>query len=241
MCFRRCEMDVFGMNKLLVRLQFMLQSLPRAEKAVAEYMAAHVAQMSDMTLSMLSDETSVSEATILRFCRRLGYSSYIQLRQAFAFAANEDHPDSPEPISVADAMPAITAKLIQSVNRSMEDMNAFISGDYDRVLAAILGARSIYLFASGDAVTSCQYACTKFNRVGLSAFVCADVFYQYETAMRLNESDVAIALSNSGRSTNVVNAMKIAHEQGAFTCCITQGGRSPLTKYCDISLYSSSV
>ena len=45
------------MNKLLVRLQFMLQSLPRAEKAVAEYMAAHVAQMSDMTLSMLSDET----------------------------------------------------------------------------------------------------------------------------------------------------------------------------------------
>lgn len=131
MCFRRCEMDVFGMNKLLVRLQFMLQSLPRAEKAVAEYMAAHVAQMSDMTLSMLSDETSVSEATILRFCRRLGYSSYIQLRQAFAFAANEDHPDSPEPISVADAMPAITAKLIQSVNRSLEDMNAFISGDYD--------------------------------------------------------------------------------------------------------------
>lgn len=45
-------------------------------------------------------------------------------------------------------MPAITAKLIQSVNRSLEDMNAFISGDYDRVLAAILGARSIYLFAS---------------------------------------------------------------------------------------------
>ena len=77
-----------------------------------------------------------------------------------------DHPDSPEPISVADAMPAITAKLIQSVNRSLEDMNAFISGDYDRVLAAILGARSIYLFASGDAVTSCQYACTKFNRIG---------------------------------------------------------------------------
>lgn len=70
MRFRRCEMDVFGMNKLLVRLQFMLQSLPRAEKAVAEYMAAHVAQMSDMTLSMLSDETSVSEATILRFCRQ---------------------------------------------------------------------------------------------------------------------------------------------------------------------------
>ena len=73
-------------------------------------------------------------------------------------------------------------------------------------------------------MTSCQYACTKFNRVGLSAFVCADVFYQYETAMRLNESDVAIALSNSGRSTNVVNAMKIAHEQGGLYLLYHAGG-----------------
>ena len=39
----------------------------------------------------------------------------------------------------------------------------------------------------------------------------------------------------------MVNAVKIAKDQGAFTCCITQGGRSPLTKYCDVSLYSSSI
>lgn len=128
MHFQHCETDVYGMNKLLVRLQFMVQSLPRAEKAVAEYMISHVSQMSDMTLSMLSDETSVSEATILRFCRRLGYGSYIQLRQAFAFAANEDRPDSLDPITTSDAMPAITSKVIQSVTRSLENMSAFISG-----------------------------------------------------------------------------------------------------------------
>lgn len=58
---------------------------------------------------------------------------------------------------------------------------------------------------------------------GLLAHVCADVFYQYETAMRLNESDVAIALSNSGRSTNVVNAMKIAHEQGPLPVVSRRG------------------
>ena len=241
MHFHTSETDVYGMNKLLVRLQFMLQNLPRAEKAVAEYMSSHVAQMSDMTLSMLSDEISVSEATILRFCRRMGYSSYIQLRQAFAFAANEDHPDSPEPINLADTMPAITGKIIQSVDRSLEDMNAFISSDYDRVLSAILGATGVYLFASGDAVISCQYARVKFSRIGIPTHVCSDIFYQYETAMRLSDKDVAIALSSSGRSTNVVNAMKMAREQGAFTCCITQNGRSPLTKYCDISLYSSAV
>lgn len=241
MHFQHCETDVYGMNKLLVRLQFMVQSLPRAEKAVAEYMISHVSQMSDMTLSMLSDETSVSEATILRFCRRLGYGSYIQLRQAFAFAANEDRPDSLEPVTTADAMPVITSKVIQSITRSLENMSAFISGDYDRVLNHILAADGLYFIASGDPTITAQFACTKFRRLGFAAYVCCDVFYQYETAMRLTEKDVVIAISNSGRSTNVVNAVKIAKDQGAFTCCITQGGRSPLTKYCDVSLYSSSI
>lgn len=229
------------MNKLLVRLQFMLASLPRAEKTVAEYMFTHVSQMSDMTLCMLADETSISEATILRLCKRLGYSSYIQLRQAFAFAANEDQPDSPELISPSDEIPTICTKLIQSVNHSLENMKAFINKDYDRVLNAILNASGVYFFASGDAVTSCQFACTKFKRVGVPTFVCEDVFYQYETAMRLTEKDVAIAISNSGRSANVVNSIKLAKEQNAFICCITQSGRSPITKYCDACLYSSSV
>ncbi|NLB89931.1 MAG: MurR/RpiR family transcriptional regulator [Clostridiales bacterium] len=228
-------------NNLLVRLKFMLPALPRAEKAVAEYMAANVSQMSDMTLFMLSEETSVSEATILRLCKRLGYSSYIQLRQAFALAANEDEPDSPELISSSDEMPEISNKLIQSVNRSLENTKAFINSDYDRVLNAILKAQGIYFFVSGDATITCQYATAKFNRVGIPSFVCNDIFYQYETAMRLTEKDVAFAVSNSGRSTNVVNSMKTAKEQNAFTCCITQGGRSPLTKYCDVSLYASAV
>ena len=138
-------------------------------------------------------------------------------------------------------MPTICSKLIQGVNRSLESMKAFINSDYDQVLNAILGASGVYFFASGDAVISCQFACTKFMRVGIPAFVCSDVFYQYETAMRLTEKDVAIAITNSGRSANVVNAIKMAKEQNAFTCCITQGGRSPITRYCDICLYSSSI
>lgn len=208
---------------------------------MAEYMSTHVAQMSDMTLSTLSDETSVSEATILRLCRRLGYSSYIQLRQAFAFAANEEHPKAPETISFSDQMPVAFRKLTYSLNRSLEDTMAFVSDDYVTVLNAILNSSCIYLFASGDAAFISQYACMKFRRLGFQCVMCSDVFYQYETAMRLTEKDVAIAISNSGRSANVVNAMKIARSQNSFTCCITQGNRTPLTKCCDVCLYYSAI
>jgi len=232
---------VFRLNKLLIRLQFLLPSLPRAEKTVAEYMSSHISQMSDMTLAMLADETSVSEATILRLCRRLGYRSYIQLRQAFAFAANEDEHDSPELVNAADNVPAIYSKLTQSVNRFLEATRVFVSKDYDRVLDAILAADSVYFFATGDALASCSFASAKLSRLGIRASVCSDVVYQYETAMRLGENDVAFAITSSGRSSNVVNSMKLAKGQNAFTCCITQNSKSPLIKYCDVHMFISNV
>lgn len=229
------------MNALTVKLQFLIPTLPRAEKNVASYMLDNIQSISDMTLNMLADETSVSDATILRLCRRMGFNNFIQLRQAFACAAIEDPVESPEAISHTDTMTEICNKVIHSITQSLENTKVFFSQEYDRALDAILKARSVYFFATGDALSTCAWACAKFNRVGIPATVCTDVVYSYETALRLTRDDVAIAISNSGRSSNVVRALKLAKEHNAFTICITQAGKSPLQKHSDISLFTAAV
>lgn len=229
------------MNSLTVKLEYLIPTLPRAEKNVAKYMLANIQLISDMTLNLLADETGVSDATILRLCRRMGFSNFIQLRQAFALAAIADPVETPEAISPDDTMVEICNKTIHSIVQSLENTKVFFSAEYDRALEAILGARSVYFFATGDALSVCAWASAKFNRVGIQAAVCADVVYQYETALRLSPGDVAIAISNSGRSLNVVRSQKLAKEQGAFTICITQAGKSPLQKHSDISLFTAAV
>ena len=109
------------------------------------------------------------------------------------------------------------------------------------MLDAILAAPNVYFFAAGDALVSCSFASAKFSRLGIRTVVCSDVVYQYETAMRLGENDVAFAITSSGRSANVVNAMKLAKSQNAFTCCITQNSKSPLIKYCDVHMFISNI
>ncbi len=116
-----------------------------------------------------------------------------------------------------------------------------MTSDYEKVLDAILTANSVCFFATGDAVASCYFASSKFARLGVRTMVCSDVVYQYETAMRLTEKDVAFAITSSGRSSNVVNAMKLSKNQNAFTCCITQSIKSPLLKYCDVQMFISNV
>ena len=53
--------------------------------------------------------------------------------------------------------------------------------------------------------------------------------------------DVAIFVSNSGRSSNVVTAAKLAKQNGCTTISITQSARSPLGKYIDIPIYMSAL
>lgn len=230
------------MNKTQVKLQFLLPSLPRAEKKLAEYMQKNMGQIADMTLAVLSQETGVSEATVLRLCKRLGFTNFIQLRQAFALASiEEEDAELPEIVTEQDNMKAICSKTIQGIIRTLENTQLLMTDEYEIALQKILNAKNIYLFAAGDALSSCNYAHAKFSRLGLHTVVCSDVVYQYETALRMTKEDVAIAISSSGRSQNVVNSVKLAKEQGGFVICITQTGRSPLVKYSDISLFISSI
>lgn len=229
------------MNALTVKLQFLIPTLPRAEKDVAQYMLANIGLVSDMTLNMLADETAVSDATILRLCRRMGFANFIQLRQAFALAAIEDPVETPEAIGRNDSMAEICNKVIHSIAQSLENTKVFFTDEYDRALAAILKAKAVYFFATGDALATCFWASAKFNRVGVPATVCSDVVYQYETALRLTPEDVAIGISNSGRSSNIVRSLKLAKENDAFTIAVTQAGKSPLLKHCDIGLFTAAV
>ena len=232
------------MNEIKIKLQFFIPSLHRAEKIVAKYMLSHSEQISDMTIAMLSEESKASEATISRFCKRLGYHSFVQLKQDFAkseIGAEEEHEHNPKPVTSSDSLVDIFDKVVQGINRSLSNTRTFFTEDYDRALEAIIGARAVYFFATGDAQANCQLASFKFNRVGIPTYVYTDVIFQYETAMRLTKEDVVIAISSSGRSMNVVKATRLAHEKGALTISITQTGNVPLTKCSDINIFISVV
>ena len=118
---------VIQMNEIKIKLQFLIPSLPRAEKIVAEYMLSHAEQISDMTIAMLSEESKASEATISRFCKRLGYSSFVQLKQDFAkseIEAEDEH--NPKPVSANDSLVDIFDKVVQGILRSLNNTRTFL-------------------------------------------------------------------------------------------------------------------
>jgi DNA-binding MurR/RpiR family transcriptional regulator len=228
------------MNEVLVKIKFLLPTLPKAEKIAADYILNSQDEFRSMTLSLLSQESKSSEASIIRLSKRLGYEGFSSLKLAYLEAMIDDSKAITSEISIKDSMSDIYKKVIQSNIETYENTLALISESFDQALNSLLKARSIHFFGVGDAFAAGQLAYMKFSRIGLNGSANSDVMLQLITASNLAEGDIAFAISYSGASITTVKAMKIAKESGATTICITKVNKSPLLKYTDINLFIST-
>ena len=105
---------------------------------------------------------------------------------------------------------------------------------------AILSAKKVVLFGLGNSASIALDAQHKLMRAGINAVAYSDNHMQSISASHLCEGDVAIGISHSGSSRDIVEALQIAREKGATTISITNKGRSPITKQSDIVLNTAS-
>lgn len=227
------------MNELLVRIRFLSASLPRAEKAFAQALLENPDAITHLTLAEIAAETGSSEASIIRFCKRMNYHGYSALKQAFIAAIAEGSEAHEEEIEASDEIDEILRKVFQSNVQTMQNTMVLANEGYKDALNAIVSGKSIHFFGVGDAYAACQFAFMKFSRLGVLSSAYSDVMLQLTTADNLGPGDVALAVSYEGRSRNIVQAMKIAKMRGATTISITKMNKSPLLKYTDISLFIS--
>lgn len=224
------------MNEVVVRIKFLMPSLPKIEKRVAQAILDHPEGIVDMTLAELARETNSSDASIIRFCRRLGLNGYTELKNQiqFDYTAN-DYVE--EKIEFNDSMTEILKKVFQSNVKALEDTLVLASDEYEKALDVLLNANSISFFGVGDASAVCQLAHMKFGKLGYRTSCHTDNVFQLMQAGNLGPGDVAFAVSYEGRSKNIVESMRVAKERGATTIALTKMNKSPLLRVSDIKLF----
>ena len=225
------------MNELLVKINFLIPMLPRAEKCFAQALVENPEAISHMTLAEIAKESNSSDASIIRFCKRLGYHGYLELKAAVASALSQEKTVFDGNVSSADTIEDIMKKVFQSNVQTLQNTMVMADENYQKAVDALVNAKSIQFFGVGDAYAACQFTFMKFCRLGVISSAQSDVMMQFTVANNLGPGDVALAVSYEGRSRNVVQAMSIAKKRGATTICITKMSKSPLLKYTDIPLY----
>lgn len=223
---------------LLVRIRAELPFLRPAEQRVAVAVLEDPAGVAQRSIGALAAHCDTSSATVLRFCRAIGYGHYPDLRLDLARETGREAAGSgPGPLPTGDISPTdtlaqIVAKIAWSDARAIEDTAATLDvATLDRAIDAVTRARRVEIYGIGASGFVGQDLHQKLHRIGLPSSVWPDPHAALTSAALLGPGDVAIAISHTGTTIDTIEALRVAEAGGATTIAITNFGESPLAAH----------
>jgi RpiR family carbohydrate utilization transcriptional regulator len=230
-----------GDENILLTIRGLLPSLTTGEKKIGDYVLRHPDEVVKLSITELAEACDVSDATIFRFCRKVGTEGYQDFKIALAKESV-----SPDSLVYADVIPedsllTMAEKIVEANVKALRDTLKVLEVEaLDRALNAILAANRVEIYAVGGSGVAARELQFKLMQLGINANAFIDSQMQFISASLLTDRDVGIAVSHSGTKRHTVGALKLAKASGATTICITSHPASPIAEVADIKLCTSA-
>lgn len=212
-------------------IQSFYPSLSKGEKKIADYVIAEKDQIIYQTLQEISKCIGVGEATIVRFCHKIGFEGF----HDFKLSVAKEIPNSTteEGVHYVDY---ITMNLQNAITSTKQILNK------EKIEAAadlILSAKRVFFYGVGTSSNAALDMQSRLLRYGKTSTVVSDAHFQAMTSSVLGEEDLVIAFSLSGYTQDIVESLSIAKENGVKIITITNHTLSPAAELADVVLLSA--
>ena len=217
--------------------------LTSAEKKVADYAVIHQQQTQFMSISELAEEAGVAEATISRFCKRLGYKGYsaFKLAIANATAGRLDRGDAEGAELESDSLEGMCRMVYRSDAEALVQTMELIQPDAVRRAAdMIISAGRVLCMGQGGSMILAQECAHLFSTIQMNFVAVMDSHLQAIAAAQLTPGDLVIYFSYSGSTKELIRNLEIIRERKARSILVTRFPKSPGAAYADIVLQCGS-
>ena len=221
---------------LLAQVEASRERLSKAEQQVADYVLAHPHDIMHQSIAVLAGSIGVSQPTVARFCLALGFTGFkefkLRLIQSLAGGVPFVHRD----VGVSDPASALVAKVLdRTITALMRVRGELDPTALDRAIQLLVNARKIEFYGSGNSGIIATDAQHKFFRLGVPTVAYADAHIHGMAAALLQPGDVVVAISNTGRTRDMLHSVESARQAGANVVAITASG-SPLAQLSTVAL-----
>lgn len=228
------------MESLIHKIRFCYNELGPGEKKIAEYILQNTQSILTVSINELADACGCGAATVVRFSRRLGFDGYQGLKLGLAGELNSASSISSE-IEKGDSCFDIFRKRINDISVTLWNTESVLDAkNLDIAADKIMNAQRVVIYGLGNSAAIAQDAAHKFLRLGLNAQACCDNHMQAIIASHLDRNSVAIGISHSGASKDIIDALRLSKIGNAYTICITNYSDSPLVESADLSLFTKA-
>ena len=227
----------FQQTTCLPLLRSSYNGLTKSEQKLADYILKNPADVMHMTMSELADATSSADATVFRFCQKLGFSGFQGLKQALAGDLFSPAESLSQEVGPEDTPQEITRKVFQDMIDALQTTGKML--DYralEQAMEIISRANRVDAYGYGGSGVVAQDIAHRFMRFGMDVHAYSDPHLQIASASLLKPEDVVIAISHTGASIDLLKVLEMARSRGSKIILITSYLKSPATKLADVVL-----
>lgn len=199
----------------------------KSNRRLAEVVLDDIDFASRASIADLAERAGVSEPTVTRFCRTLGYEGVRDLKRTLAQILALGGPYLyPEPLDRSERDARIVAAIADGVERSIALVQDTVDmKEVDVIVPRIAAAREVVVFGSGGVSSlGAVELQNRLFRLGVPVVSYTDGQLQRMAAAVCRDDTVAVAISVSGEAASLVESLSVARQYGALTVAITPPG-----------------
>ena len=216
------------------------ESFTEREKRIADYLLNDNNDIIEMSAKEIGDATNTSAPTVVRFSKKLGFSSLNEMKIKLSISlSNSKNKEEFEYLDIDLINKSIISGVKQSINTIIDEtVNLISECELDNAIDLLSKAKNIYVFSVGVSNLVGLDLYYKMSRINKRCIAHSDTHLQITSSALMEEGDVAVAISYSGDTKEVILCAENAKKNNIPLIVITKASiNNSLEEYSDVTLH----
>lgn len=215
----------------------MQPSMTMSENEIAQYVINHPDTVANSTITNIAKTTGTSEASINRFCKKLGYKGFNGFKIAFAqetfYNSMQRKQEEPQADgTIGSVMHDYTSMIVST--SAMLDEDILVGA-----VECMLGAKNIYIVSFDSTMFVAQDLKLKLSLVGINATEVQLLSNMKTFPMGVTDNDLIVVIVPTILMKDIYQAVAICKERGAKILTITSYDSPKLSAFVDFKFVTS--
>lgn len=213
------------MSGCLLRIKELMTSLTPKEQQIAAFILDFPNDVVGMSIDELASACGTSISSVVRLCKSANYSGYKELCRSLStdLALNQNETLTYTDVRPGDSTESIVRNVCMCNMKAIENTMSMVNiGDLDKAIEAIIHADRVDFYGVGTSGIVALDAHNKFMRINKISMSSANPHEQILSATTLRKGDVAVLISYTGDTKDILETADIIKQTEATIISLTR-------------------
>lgn len=225
----------------IFRIKNHYTNLTENEKNIANYILTNSAEVKKLTSSNLSEDLNVSQSSIIKFCKKIGYDGYTEFKNSL-IASNRDENQNfiHNEISITDSPKQIVEKIAYESKTAIDSTISINDIEtLNKTVSLIEKANRVFVFGLGASNLVAYDFAHKLLKLNKTTLCDVSSHFQLANSTMMTEEDLAFVISFSGETKEVILISEEAKKRNTKIISLTKLAPNTVSSLANVNLYSA--